>query len=572
MKRSVLLINTTHEQGVYMPADATLGIATLQYWLAVDGIADTAIFPEDDSCTIINIEERFRAYLIENHAIVYGLSCWSNAFVTAETLAHIIRETDPEGFIVGGGAHFHSRDNITQALSSGLFDAVFRGGADPFFSFCTKLFKKHTLQILSKNGKLSLKGEIPQEGLHYINNGEPVYQKQAYLTRAVVPVMHITDSYAEITTVFNDKCPNNCDYCTVFKNSSTEAARLETEDFVRDAYKQFRGITDATVKISIMDSSPFLGENRALSLGVLRRLSQLDNTVFSMFADPDDLDDELLGEIKKHRIRTLFIGRDRISEDPFVGRRLRGKLRTGQELDIEQEKLFLFINKFSGEAREFYVGYIASPHDSAEDARRLLEEFRRYDKILLNKLIFQPNIFILNPYGGTTVGRKAKDEFWDVAEFSYPYPNVWKAPGTAMAWLELLRLVVSPVFSTGVGWKEGLVLLEYVAAVAFGKPYQACAGEGVFYDFFSTFRRELEESCFTEEESLEDWEKNIIMIYRWGLILVSSVKSPDECRKLGLAVLRSHIIRHDAMIKLLQDDIKLIRSKPHLGSWYEKYS
>lgn len=572
MNYSVIFLNTTHEQGVFYPGDATLGISTLQYWLANAGVTSTAAFPEDDSSNILNIEENFKNYILSHSAVLFAISCWSNTFTVADSYADMIRKCRPDALIVGGGAHFHSRKNIEKALHKGNFDMIFRGGADPFFEMCKALFITRTLSAKRSEKGLVFTGTPPPNGIFYLNQGKVNACRHGVLTKAVMPVMHISEEYGEITALFSDECANNCDYCTVFKNKADRNTRHDTEELVIDAYGQLKNVYDGRVRISIMDSSPFLAGNRAETYGTIRRLTALGKNIdFSVLADPYDLDDDFIKFMKQYPINVVFLGRDRINEDHFIGRRLRGVLRTQAELDVERGTINNFISTFADEKREIYIGYIASPYDTPDDADSFIYELGLLTSFS-GTLIVQPNLFILNPYGGTTVGRKSEDAAWDIGEFSYPYPNVWYGEDVQMVWLELLRLVVSPVFSTGCEPSVGMSLLRFARKLVFGGDWQPPEDmDSGLYKMLVDFTNTVTEMNLGGEDSITEWCGHLVEIYWYGLLFVAAVKNPDTFSKYGAQRLKAYISQHDIMINLLKKDLELICSKQHEGTWYNRF-
>jgi hypothetical protein len=565
------LNTTTNEQGTLIPAEETLAISTLRYWLLKDGINNTAVFPESPGVDLLNVRERFEEFTAENNAGIYAISCWSSSYATALMYAEIIRYKRSEAVIIGGGAHFHSRDNIYKALIRDGFDIVFQGGAEPFFEFCRNLFIDKTLTV-SKSQAITLKGQVPKEGIFYADNGELKLGRPGLLAKAVVPVIQITDSYAEITALFSDECGNNCDYCSVFKNRFDLNTKAVTEELITSAFHRLSNVWNGPVLISIMDSNPFLDKNRQLIFESIKRLAALDNRIsFSVLADPVDLDEEFIAFSKENRIKIFFIGRDRISEDSFVGRRLKGRLRTQRQLDQERRDLAEFIRAMNGTYCDLFIGYIASPFDTAQSAAKLAEEIKYYMDIAQTASVI-PNIFILNPYGGTSVHKKAGKNAWDISEFSYPYPNVWNGIDTEMIWLELLRLTVAPVFAAG-GLKMGLFLLEFAAYCAFGSPFPSSGGfTEEMKSIADNFTENVSRMGLGNESSLNKWQKHICELRHWGLMMSVMVRAPGMALEYGMEWLASYIINNDNLAEVFNKDLRLIASKELRGTWYERWA
>ncbi len=567
----IIFLNTTSYQCMLIPAGATLAIATLRYWLSKDGIRDTAVFPESPDVDMRDIRERFGKFIAENNAPVYAISCWSSSYTTALMYTEIIKEKKPDAVIIGGGVHFHSPENIARALNYGGFDIVFQGGAEPFFEFCRNLFIDNTLAV-SKRPALTLKGKVPADGLFYIDNGELKTGRRGKLERAVVPVAQVRDRYAEITALFSDRCGNNCDYCSVFKNNPGGNVRAETEELLTDMYHQLNGVWKGPVLVSMMDSNPFFAQNRRATFESIRRLAALDSRIcFSVLVDPVDLDGEFITFAKEHRIQMFFVGRDRITEDDFTGRRLKGRLRTQGQLDKERNILTDFIRAMNGTYCDIFIGYIASPFDTAQNAAMLAEEIKAYVDAAQTVNVV-PDIYVLNPYGGTAVYKKAGKNAWDISEFSYPYPNAWNIKDTEMVWLELLRLTVAPAFSAG-GLQMGLFLLEFAAHCAFNNPLPSSAGlNNELRIIADSFTENVARMHLGDEMSLGEWQKHIKELYLWGLMMGMAVQNPDMVSGYGIEGLASYIGNNDTLAEFFDRDLKLIASKEFKGTWYERFS
>jgi hypothetical protein len=567
---SILLLNTVSEQGVFTAADASLGLASLLYYLYDAGIAAIDSFPNEKSVDIENLRLSAEKFIRNHSGIIYAVSCQSNSYKTALLYSEIIKKEYPDAIIAGGGVHFHSDENIYEALSSQSFDIIFKGGADPFIEFCENLFIKHTLSAVKSGGKLSLNGEIPSQGIYFMRGKAMLSGGYGKFSHPIMPVMHITEDYAEISVLFTDACGNNCDYCSVFKSRSNAKTRLQTEEFVKEAYAQLKEVWKGRFRIALMDSSPFLGKNRHETFGTIDRLSMMDRHLsFSVFADPADLDREFIAFAETRPIDTFFIGRDRINRDPFIGRRLNGVLREQKDLDKEREMLENFIGISS--KREIYIGYIASPYDTKQDADALISEIDSFTRVR-GETVLQPDIFILNPYGGTAVHKRAADTFWEVSTFSYQYPNVWKAADTRMVWLELLRLVVSPVFSTGSAIQAGIVLLKFAMFMEFGGEQPATEGmTGELKNVIDSFIEDVLAMGLTREKNFSEWQKHILDIYRWGTLISAAVNNPAEIEKYGWERIAEHIKKHDRIINLLKEDMEYIAGENLEKTWYERF-
>jgi hypothetical protein len=572
-KHSVILIATSGEQSAYHPAHATIALATISHWLKVRGIADTAMFPEDGSVNVLNAVDSLKAFLEKHSAPLIGISCWSSSFSTASMYSALIRRMTPGTILIGGGVHFNTRDNIKNALNSEIFDIVFSGGADPFFEFMESVESGGTKVRRTPQG-LSVTGPVPSSGFCIKGGDMPRYGR---LTVPVAPVVSLSDTDAQISVLFSDFCSNGCDYCTVYMNKTSRETRVEAVRMVEEAYKQIKSVSDVPVNIAVMDSSPFLEANRADTEATLETLSALGNDIsYTVFADPLDLDNTFDRLITKYNITAFFFGRDRISKDSFVGRRWHGRLRTLEILNTEKEHMAVFIEKMARGPvmKEIYIGYIASPFDTMQEADMLIDEIDMYMRAAGGKAMVRPSVFILNPYIGTKVHKRAADKVWDISEFFYPYPNVWHSADTRMVWLELVRLVVSPLFSAGNMPFLALAMLRFARDYEFGERKPAVLPEDLYpavKDTASKIMDDIIRMDLGNEKTLEGWFSHLEEIYFRGFLLAGAAMNREQFARYGADTILQHIKRSDAMIHRLRQDFKFITSKNRSGSWYDRF-
>jgi hypothetical protein len=571
-KHDLILIATSSEQANYFPASATIALATISYWLRKDGM-NAALFPEDESVTVVNACDALTDFLSENSAPFIGISCWSNSFTTAVEYCRQIRRIAPDTIIIGGGAHFNYMYNIENALDASLFDIIFHGGADPFLEFMSNVASGATT-VQKNTGRLIISGPVPNSGLCVKGGISP---RRGKLSRAAAPISYISDTGGHISALFSDFCSNGCDYCTVNMSKTPAEAREDTARMVASAYEQLKATSDLPVKIALMDSSPFLDKNKTNTVATLERLSGLGRDIsYNVFADPLDLDDSFAEVAVKHNITTIFIGRDRVSEDLFMGRRHAGKVRTSELLDKEKNLLVAFIEKMALEPieREIYVSYIASPFEAAQNLDLLIDEVALYLKAATGKVVVYPSIFILNPYGGTKVARRAEGMAWDVSEFSYPYPNAWYAAETVMVWLELVRFIVSPLFSTGNLPLLALAMLKFARDYEFGERKPAPLPSGLTPKMKSVAEKLMDDIIkmkLGDEKTLSGWFLHLEEIYYRGFLLAGAAMNEEQLERYGADMMLKHIKRYDVMINQLRKDFELLRSKTLSGSWYARF-
>jgi hypothetical protein len=199
------------------------------------------------------------------------------------------------------------------------------------------------------------------------------------------------------------------------------------------------------------------------------------------------------------------------------------------------------------------------------------EEIREYFNVAQTVQVI-PDIFILNPYGGTRVCERAGKNAWDISEFCYPYPNVWNGKNAEMLWLELLRLTVAPVLSAG-GTQMGLFLLEYAAHCAFGNASpSASAITGEMRMMADSFTTKVASMNLGSESSLEEWQKHIRELYLWGLMMSTVVQNPGVLLDFGIESLVSYVSDNDILSDFFERDLGLITSKDLSETWYERWA
>ncbi len=571
-KHDLILIATSSEQYNHHPASATIALATISFWLKEKGILNVALFPEED-VTLLNSIDKLSAFLSGNRAPYIGISCWSNSFTTAVEYSGLIRRVDSNTVIIGGGAHFNSAENIEKALNEKLFDIIFYGGAEPFLDFMSSIAAGKTA-VRKTEGELSIDGFIPESGLCRSGHKIP---RRGNMTLSAVPVSHLSDIGGHISAMFSDFCSNGCDYCTINMSSLPPEARIQTEQMVINEYKKLKSFSNLPVTVAILDSSPFLVKNKPHTIATLERLSGAgDDITYSIFADPLDFDEEFAQTVIKFNIITFFIGRDRITEDTFVGRRFGGKLRSLEILEKEKLLLTAFLEKMSVEPlrRELYIGYIASPFDTARDADMMIDEIGLYINSAAGNVTVRISMFILNPYIGTKIYKHAADKAWDISEFHYPYPNVWCSADTKIVWLELLRFVISPLFSSGNMPLLGLSMLRFARDYAFGdrKPCALPPELGSkIKDVASKVMDNIINMDLGNEKTLDEWFSHLEELYYSGFMLASIAMNEQLINKYSTDAIMQNIKQYDIMIHPLRKDFKLISLKPLSGTWYGRF-
>jgi len=409
--------------------------STLVYYLnEYCGVKDIAVFPDEDKNTSLSIiTESLENFLKEHTAPLFAVSSWTSTFRISMDFVRLIKKYNPEAEIVAGGPHFSGIKEIEDTLRSYPVDIIFRGGAEPFLDYI-------------KNGNLNSKG------VYYLENNKLKGSGRGTFGYPVVPVIGITDNIAEMRIMLNDSCPNGCDYC-VINHSQTkkqylhdyEASLAETVDLLKGSGYE--------VDISLSDSSPFNTHNRANVVKTLRNIQKRSKVRgFNVLLDPLDIDNEFYALVEEFDINTFFVGRDRVVEDSFIGRKHNGIQRKNADLDKEnivvRDFIEFLMERKTSLPQEVYIGYILSPYEQETSSLKMINEISDYNKAfsIENKLRVQASMFILNPYPGTKVAERADGAFIPMDRFYYPYPNAWlRETDVISSYIEIVRLLYSKV-------------------------------------------------------------------------------------------------------------------------------
>jgi hypothetical protein len=102
----------------------------------------------------------------------------------------------------------------------------------------------------------------------------------------------------------------------------------------------------------------------------------------------------------------------------------------------------------TADKQEVFIGYILSPYETEAGSRKLIEEIIDLTALCpdASRVRVQSNMFILNPYPGTRVARRAKGDFIPMRYFYSPYSNVWTGANTVNIYLETVRLIIANMF------------------------------------------------------------------------------------------------------------------------------
>ena len=504
-------------------------VNTIVHYLKKIGINSIAIFPNSEEEQYIgDTLHFFRKFLDENKATFYCFSTLTSTYRFTCDMLKMVRFSSPDAIIIIGGVHFNSHENIVKALNSQLVDIVFKGGAKPFINFMSSIFIEKDTKMLRKDNKLYIEGNIPESGIHYINENNKIEKKKSgTFPFPVMPVVRYYNSYTEIRSIFRDYCSNRCDYCFIKSNSMDNDYRNSYIKTIINTVKRIKLLEHRPLIFSLSDSSPFSDKNsREITYKILKDLKNLTSIDgFSVFIDPSNIDEYFFKITEELGIFSFFIGRDRITEDPFVGRRLKGKLRTQEMLDKELNAIKLFIkfleNNRSTIPFELFIGYIISPYEMEETSNKLLREIielATFTKVSHVKIQF--NIFILSPYPGTKIAEKSKGEFIPLNYFYHPYPNVWISESAVNLYLEMIRLIVAKVLCADNNYGFYKHILQLSHDIQYNNTINFSLIDEIEDNELKTYAKELTDIIislkFGNETTIDKYFDNIMELYYLG--------------------------------------------------------
>ncbi|GEM_PF-3504119 len=542
---------------------------TLTHYLNEFGIEDIAVFPENESDKYItDIEPAFDRFLEAHSAKVYCISCWTSSYALAIDFARKIREKKPDSMIIAGGPHYYSLDEISLTLESGCVDLVFKGGAEPFFDFARALLVDKSLHATrDENGRLAFEGKLPANGLYMLKDGLLHGKGTGKFSYPVVPMIGAADDYVEIRTMLNDTCTNACDYC-VIEHSRTDGRYIPAlQQTISDAVDAIGKESGTEIILSLSDSSPFSLPNRGATVKFLEHLKKSTNfDGMNVFVDSSDLDADFRGIVDRFNISTFFIGRDRVVEDAFVGRRLRGRLRDSETLDKERQALNDFLSfldsRKTRRKQEVFIGYILSPYETEAGSEKLFDEIidfstRPADQ---NRLRVQSNLFLLNPYPGTKVAKRGAGHFLPMRHFYHPYPNAWTGENTVGVYLEMVRLIMAKMFSNNENVTFYKPMLQLAHDLQFKRDFDFTLLGDISDKKLGSFASMLVDSILSmnlgREESLDDYFSHLLKLYYLGCMMAIVMYRPEYMDRKGLY---EKIVQEDGAASLLKKDFATLK-------------
>ena len=502
---------------------------TIVHYLKKIGINSIETFPNSEEEQYIGETLHFfKKFLDENKAKFYCFSTLTSTYRITCDMLKMVRFSSPDAITIMGGVHFSSHENIVEALNSQLVDIVFKGGAEPFINFMSSIFIEKNTKVLRKDNKLYIEGNIPESGIHYIKEDNKIEKKKSgTFPFPVMPVVRNYNNYTEIRSIFRDYCSNRCDYCFIKSNSKNNDYWNAYINTIINTAKKIKLLEHRPVIFSLSDSSPFSDKkSREKTYKILKDLKNSKSIDgFSVFVDPSNIDEYFFKITEELGIFSFFIGRDRITEDPFIGRRLKGKLRSQEMLDEELGAIKLFIkfleNHKSTIPFELFIGYIVSPYEKEENSNKLLREIIELSTLTkVSHVKIQFNIFILNPYPGTKVAEKSKGEFVPLNYFYHPYPNVWISESAVNLYLEMIRLIVAKVFCAANNYGFYKHILQLAHDIQYNKIVNLSLIDEIENNELKTYAKELTDIIislkFGNETTIDKYFDNIMELYYLG--------------------------------------------------------
>jgi len=569
MNRYDLIFLVVRETSTYFHSvEEDAAAATLVYYMTEAGLTHLTAFPSTEEDKYAgSIYKQFSKFLESNTAPIFCISCWTSTYAIASDFAEMIRKAYPDTLIVAGGIHFSSMEETEYALKKGVFDIIFRGGGEPFLEFIKLSIVQKKLKINKRNGELNITGDFTCKGACYLKDQKIQNIGRGSFNLPVVPLVGVTSDGIDIRVMLSDSCPNGCDYCFIQPSVTSSEYWPTLVSWVADVAVELKNQYGQNAMLSLSDSAPFNKKNRNRTIQYLKMQSKkVTFDGMNVFVDPVDLDEAFYKIVAEFKINTFFIGRDRIEADDFVGRKCNGQLRSTEQLDSELESIFAFMEYLntlkSKLTNEIYLGYIISPYEKVEYSRKLIDELTdiavRSSK--LENVRVQSNLFLLNPYPGTKVSKRAEGEFIPMRYFYHPYPNVWVGKDTVNIYLEIIRLVIAKMFCNNDNIAFYKPMLELAHSLQFNADYNYKLIDDIENMSLKNFAYEIIERILSmelgEESSLDAYLNNIVTLYYIGCMVTVVMNKPELLKYKNLY---DSIVKNDKAVMFLKKDLSLIR-------------
>lgn len=446
----VVLVNTWGEpepgrSTVLDSARRHLGLTAIGS--VVEGLTTVAYFPDEESVGVdrdaatVGLEDGLRRAVGEARHIVFGLSTSSADYHKLLLVAGVIRNLFPEATLFGGGPHFvrenagnalmladgtRVRDPVEIALQERVLDFVVVGNAQPFVEFIRT-------------------GKTDSRGVYRLVDGEVVGSGVGgYMCLPRLPFVRRRNGHLNIALW--DGCPNRCDYCAV--------SSFNTRTNAKEAASGLRALLEdeRPEKLYLKDSNALSSIRKIEYYDSVFRGAEIAGHSFrkSVFLDAASLVDASLlpyihDFIAAHGVQRFAFGRDTVTAYTAnkIGRRLRGRVRTQEELDDEKRAVFSlieYLEELSAGTRtvgfEVALSYVLSPFETKESALALvaeLEEFfqKKLELQAADRVVpfnIEIRCGVLSPFPGTKVRRDYLDHIVDPENYELCSisANAWK--------------------------------------------------------------------------------------------------------------------------------------------------
>ncbi len=563
--KSIILINAKEISSFFDTGDVNPAVSTICACLEDAGFSNIYVFPEtEEDCDILNYEQKLEKFLKKYDAEVIGISCWTSGYGIALDMASLCRKMKPHAVFTAGGPHFSSAKEAEYALENNIFDIVFRGGATPFIDFCINYFSG-SINVLKKNNTAQLSGKIPASGICYRDiNNNIIINKHGSLDAAVKPVIEVNDDYAEIRLVVKDVCPNHCDYCVIHPAVTKKVYIKEQLEYCREYSDIIKKELNKKIRFALADSAPFALKNEIYN--ILDSFKSIDeNCSFALFADPEDINDEMYNIIDKYNVSSLFLGRDRVYADELLGRRYKGTLRSQQMLDEEFNKLknlIAFLEKMDKHF-EIYLGYILSPVETAESSLMLMNEIKYFSLYESKNVAIQTNLFVLNPYPDTKVGERFEKEYIPMRYFHHPYPNVWQGSDKNHIQIELTRFILSKLLCRSEGRQLYAPMIDFIHKLQFENYADISLCETIKDNNLKSLCRyimkKIAERNFIYSVESDKYNDDIIYFHLLSCMMLIMLTHKDWLEKQYFEQVMNKIAENDGVLPLLLKDLEVLK-------------
>ncbi|QAR34008.1 hypothetical protein EP073_11510 [Geovibrio thiophilus] len=578
----VMFIIARETSSFFHMLDEDIAALTLTHYLYEIGVKDIVVFPEkEEDKYIADVEQAFERFLAEHAAKLYCISCWTSTYAVAMDFAKKIKANKPDAVIIAGGPHFFSVDEIKNTLENEDVDAVFRGGGEPFLRFASAMLVDGTVNILKENGRNAFYGNLPSKGMYVLKDGILSGNGKGTFPYPVIPMVSVSGENIEIRTMFNDSCPNGCDYCVIEHAKTDRKYTPVLGKMIKKSVEEIKEQLPSEIILSLSDSAPFSRINRQNTEAFMKNVySHAGFGGMNVFVDPADLDEDFYRLVEQFNINTFFIGRDRVIEDSFTGRRLYRLLRSTAELDDEyrilKDFIFFLKDRKTECKQEVFLGYILSPYEDELGSQKMINEIIDFTVQCsdIKNVRVQSNMFLLNPYPGTRVAQRAEGEFIPMRYFYYPYPNTWTGVNTVNIYLEIVRLIIAKMFCNN----GNISFYKPMLQLAHDLQYKRSFDYGLLDDIDSKnlkrFAIMLTDKILSlnlgDEKFLDDYLGNILSLHYIGCMLSIVLFRPEYAERKGLY---EKIIREDGVAEFLKRDLSMIKkyAQKNKETFYGRY-